>query len=240
MGTAGYLVMVLAHHLPVWSLPSIVAVMGYTISFAAGSAFGTMGVMFPLTLPLGVFTSCSRRLACGKCNWQLHCIRDAFLNAGVAHAMACVFCFAVIRALNSHMHPHACLVTLRLSPPCHAHSSAYEVSGGDEHVVMLCSSAILGSSVFGNHCSPIADNTVLSSLSTGCDIGSHFRTTVPYAMLLAGVSIVFGFLPYGLFHWYGGVLGLLVATAVLLGSLMVFGERADESGTSDAEDEDAL
>ena len=105
---------------------------------------------------------------------------------------------------------------------------------------MLCSSAILGSCVFGNHCSPIADNTVLSSLSTGCDIGSHFRTTAPYAMLLAAVSIVFGFLPCGLFQWYGGVLGLVVSTAVLLGALMVFGGRADESGTRDAEDEDAL
>jgi hypothetical protein len=54
MGTAGYLVQALAHALPVWCLPSVVAIMGAVVSFATGSAFGTMGVMFPLTLPLGM------------------------------------------------------------------------------------------------------------------------------------------------------------------------------------------
>ena len=69
VGTAGYLVMVLAHRLPVWALPSIVAVMGYIISFAAGSAFGTMGVMFPLTLPLGVsiLHVCARKMYICNC-----------------------------------------------------------------------------------------------------------------------------------------------------------------------------
>lgn len=54
LGTAGYLVQALAHALPVWCLPSVVAIMGAVVSFATGSAFGTMGVMFPLTLPLGI------------------------------------------------------------------------------------------------------------------------------------------------------------------------------------------
>ncbi len=49
--------------------------------------------------------------------------------------------------------------------------------------------AILGGAVFGDHCSPISDTTVLSSMATGADHIDHVRTQLPYAMLVAAVCI---------------------------------------------------
>jgi Na+/H+ antiporter NhaC len=56
-------------------------------------------------------------------------------------------------------------------------------------------SAILGGSVFGDHCSPISDTTILSSMASGCDHVDHVRTQLPYALMGALAALVLGYLP---------------------------------------------
>jgi Na+/H+ antiporter NhaC len=51
-------------------------------------------------------------------------------------------------------------------------------------------STILAGAVFGDHCSPISDTTVLSSLASGCEPIDHVRTQLPYALLAGGVAVV--------------------------------------------------
>ena len=63
--------------------------------------------------------------------------------------------------------------------------------------VELVLAAILGGSVFGDHCSPISDTTIVSSLAAGCDHLEHVKTQLPYAMLAGSLSII-GFLAIGL------------------------------------------
>lgn len=64
--------------------------------------------------------------------------------------------------------------------------------------IMLCSiGGVLAGAVFGDHCSPISDTTVLSSQSSGCDHLAHVWTQMPYALLAALVSILLGTLPLG-------------------------------------------
>lgn len=60
-------------------------------------------------------------------------------------------------------------------------------------------SAILGGSVFGDHCSPISDTTVMSSMASSCDHVDHVRTQLPYALSAAGVALVLGYIPMGVF-----------------------------------------
>ena len=55
----------------------------------------------------------------------------------------------------------------------------------------LLLAAVLGGGVFGDHCSPISDSTVLSSLGAGCDHLEHVRTHLPYSLLAAGLSLPF-------------------------------------------------
>ena len=84
---------------------------------------------------------------------------------------------------------------------------------GPEHMHILYSaiSAILAGAVWGDHCSPISDTTILSSLASGCDHIEHVRTQLPYAMLVGGSAILFGSIMTALGSpwWLGMSLGLL-------------------------------
>ncbi|MBI1222190.1 MAG: Na+/H+ antiporter NhaC family protein [Bacteroidetes bacterium] len=56
-------------------------------------------------------------------------------------------------------------------------------------------SCVLAGSVLGDHCSPISDTTILSSLATSCNHLSHVRTQMPYALLVGAISVVIGTIP---------------------------------------------
>ncbi|MFT5999616.1 MAG: Na+/H+ antiporter NhaC [Neolewinella sp.] len=55
-------------------------------------------------------------------------------------------------------------------------------------------SIVLAASVLGDHCSPISDTTILSSLASDCNHIDHVRTQLPYALTVGAVSIIAGFL----------------------------------------------
>ncbi|QBQ56080.1 Na+/H+ antiporter NhaC family protein [Nitrosococcus wardiae] len=54
----------------------------------------------------------------------------------------------------------------------------------------LVLSALLGGGVFGDHCSPISDTTIISSLAAGCDHLEHVQTQLPYALTAGAVTVV--------------------------------------------------
>ncbi len=54
--------------------------------------------------------------------------------------------------------------------------------------IMVCFSAVIGGSLFGDQCSPISDTTILSSLATGCDLMDHVYTQIPLALTAAGLA----------------------------------------------------
>jgi tetracycline resistance efflux pump len=65
-------------------------------------------------------------------------------------------------------------------------------SVGDSYMPLLIGAVISGG-VFGDHCSPISDTTIISSLAAGCDHIDHVRTQLPYA-LVAGTAALCLFL----------------------------------------------
>ena len=99
-------------------------------------------------------------------------------------------------------------------------------SADPEHLYILYASVscVLAGAVWGDHCSPISDTTVMSSLSAGCDHIEHVRTQMPYALLVGVASIVLGTLPvsFGMPWWLGFLLGagLLVLTLRWLGQIV--------------------
>ena len=99
-------------------------------------------------------------------------------------------------------------------------------SADPEHLYILYASVscVLAGAVWGDHCSPISDTTVMSSLSAGCDHIEHVRTQMPYALLVGVASIVLGTLPvsFGMPWWLGFLLGagLLVVTLRWLGQVV--------------------
>jgi Na+/H+ antiporter NhaC len=58
--------------------------------------------------------------------------------------------------------------------------------------------AVMSGSVFGDHCSPVSDTTIVSATAAGCDSWAHVATQMPYALIAAAVSLVFGFVPLGM------------------------------------------
>jgi Na+/H+ antiporter NhaC len=68
---------------------------------------------------------------------------------------------------------------------------AIQFGGGELGPLAVASfAAVAGGGVFGDHCSPLSDTTVLSSLGGACDHMDHVRTQLPYAMVVAGVVSV--------------------------------------------------
>lgn len=59
--------------------------------------------------------------------------------------------------------------------------------GGD---VTLAIGAVISGGVFGDHCSPISDTTIISSLASECDVVEHVQTQLPYALLSGGIALV--------------------------------------------------
>ena len=87
-------------------------------------------------------------------------------------------------------------------------------------VLLQIISVVLCASVMGDHCSPISDTTVMSSMATQCDHVTHVRTQLPYALLVGGVSFFCGCVLYAFGSpWYVNFLlgfGLLTGLFYLL------------------------
>ncbi len=94
---------------------------------------------------------------------------------------------------------------------------------------LAATSAVLAGAVFGDHCSPISDTTIMSSLASGSDHIDHVRTQLPYALLVGLVALTCGYLPvgWGAPPWVGLGLGavLVVAAVLLVGRRVEAGTR---------------
>jgi Na+/H+ antiporter NhaC len=64
-------------------------------------------------------------------------------------------------------------------------------------LLMASIGGVLAGAVFGDHCSPISDTTVLSSQASGCNHVAHVWTQLPYAAAVAAAAILMGTLPAG-------------------------------------------
>jgi tetracycline resistance efflux pump len=123
-------------------MPSLTFLTGAAISFATGTSWGTMGLLFPLAVP-------------------------------AAAAM-----------------------------------------GAEDSFLAIIVAAVFSGAVFGDHCSPFSDTTIVTSISCGVEPHDHVRTQIPYALITAAVAVGFGFLPAG---WgFPGILSLILGAAMLL------------------------
>tara|TARA_Y100000310_G_scaffold339390_1_gene431900 strand:+ start:1076 stop:2734 length:1659 start_codon:yes stop_codon:yes gene_type:complete len=104
-------------------------------------------------------------------------------------------------------------------------SSQGSVDPADQHIIHAAIASILAGAVWGDHCSPISDTTILSSMASGCDHIAHVRTQLPYALVVGLVALISGTLPtaYGLPWW----VGLLLAAVILWGVVRFYGQRVD-------------
>jgi len=77
--------------------------------------------------------------------------------------------------------------------------------------------SVLAGAVMGDHCSPISDTTIMSSLASGCDHIQHVSTQMPYALTVGCVAVFIGVLPtaLGLPSWIAFLMGLAVLAVIV-------------------------
>ncbi|SIN91911.1 Na+/H+ antiporter NhaC family protein [Halodesulfovibrio marinisediminis] len=97
----------------------------------------------------------------------------------------------------------------------------------DQSYLLLNVGSVLTGAIFGDHCSPISDTTILSSMGSACDHIDHVRTQLIYAIAVGAVSILFGFLPAGL--GLSPMITLPVGLAAVVGMLYLFGKRLPDA-----------
>ncbi len=90
----------------------------------------------------------------------------------------------------------------------------YKLStGGDPGQLAFATvGAVFTGAVFGDHCSPISDTTIMSSMASAADHIDHVKTQMPYAMTCAGISVAVGYIPaaFGLSPIISLVLGIAI------------------------------
>lgn len=85
---------------------------------------------------------------------------------------------------------------------------------GDSYglITIICMAAVLDGAIFGDHCSPISDTTIMSSIASHCDHMHHVQTQLPYSLVVGVCALVLGYLPaaMGISSWVSYILGGLV------------------------------
>jgi Na+/H+ antiporter NhaC len=83
---------------------------------------------------------------------------------------------------------------------------------------MISVGAVLDGAIFGDHCSPISDTTIMSSISSSCDLMQHVRTQLPYSLLVAALALLCAYIPsaIGLPPLWSLALAVLAMTCLLL------------------------
>ena len=96
---------------------------------------------------------------------------------------------------------------------------------------------VLAGSVWGDHCSPISDTTIISSVAAGSDHIDHVRTQIPYALTVGFAALLLGLIPsgFGVSPW----ITLPIGAILLVGFLFIFGTKVeDRSGEEEQEEQE--
>jgi Na+/H+ antiporter NhaC len=111
-----------------------------------------------------------------------------------------------------------------------AYTVGEEFAAGPMALTIMSIGAVLEGSIFGDHCSPISDTTILSSVASASDHIDHVRTQMPYAVTTMIVAVLIGYLPavFGV----PPVVSLVAGGALLVGVLFVMGRNPDLGRTA--------
>jgi Na+/H+ antiporter NhaC len=157
--TADYIISLISDSIDPRFLPVIVFLVCGITSFATGTSWGTMAIMFPIVIPLS----------------------------------------AAVTGMNNY-------------------------SPDDTHLILTgVVSSVLAGCVWGDHCSPISDTTILSSMASGCDHIDHVRTQLTYAITVGVVTMLIGDImtAFGL----SPIVALLIIISILVGIIYLFGKK---------------
>ena len=130
---------------------------------------------------------------------------------------ALVFLLAAVVSFSTGTSWGTMAVLIPLTVPLAVELTGFAAGAPVSPVLAATVGAVLAGAVFGDHCSPLSDTTIVSALSSECDVLAHVRTQLPYALAAAAVATLLGYLPAG----YGVAPGWLLAAGALACWLLV-------------------
>ncbi len=103
----------------------------------------------------------------------------------------------------------------------------YQLSGGDTGVILYATiGAVFTGAVFGDHCSPISDTTIMSSMASASDHIDHVKTQIPYSLTVAIIAVAVGYLPAALIG-INPFISLVTGLAIAYGVIRFVGEEVE-------------
>ena len=109
---------------------------------------------------------------------------EGFLSPAVLPAG--IFIISAILSFATGSSWGAFAITMPLALPMAFNATGNEVT----LLVVACFAAVAGGGVFGDHCSPVSDTTIMSSMGAGSDHIDHVKTQLPYALTVAAICVV--------------------------------------------------
>ena len=119
-------------------------------------------------------------------------------------------------------------------PLSHSVSGLYGLDSFESTIILHgVISSVLAGCVFGDHCSPISDTTILSSMASGCNHVDHVRTQLPYAIVVAIICMLLGDIPtaFGLSPF----ISIILISGVTIAIIFIFGRRVGLGGGEEKE-----
>lgn len=118
-------------------------------------------------------------------------------DTGAAWLPALVFGLASLISFSTGTSWGTMAIVMPLTIPVAAKLTGLHAGGTPDAVLIATIGAVLAGAVFGDHCSPISDTTIVSAFSSDCDAMDHVRTQLPYALAAAGLAVLLGYAPAG-------------------------------------------
>ncbi|MEY8295543.1 MAG: Na+/H+ antiporter NhaC family protein [Emergencia timonensis] len=143
---------------------------------------------------------------------------------------ACVFLISCIISFCSGTSWGTMPIVFPIAIPLVA---AFVEDPANSHLVIATIAAVLSGSTFGDQTSPISDSSILSSATSGCDVISHVKTQIPYALVPASIAFI-GYLLIG-FMDIGALLPLIGGAAVVLLIVRFVGKSTDPKDLLESE-----
>lgn len=127
----------------------------------------------------------------GTANFIINCFGE-ILNPELLPLI--IFISAAVMSFSTGSSWGTFAICMPIALPLAFYASNNEIN----YYVALCFAAVASGGVFGDHCSPVSDTTILSSMGAACDHIDHVKTQLPYALLCAFIS-AFVFMIVGFF-----------------------------------------
>lgn len=158
----------------------------FTVEQAINEMFKGMGHMLPIAFILLFGFTMGHVVSSLDTGSYLSSLFQRFLNPALLPALTFLIALLISFATGTSMGTMAIMSVISLP-------MAFDMGTS----IPLVAGAMFGGSIFGDHCSPISDTSIMTCSTTGCDIIDHVKTQAPYCIAIAAISfilyVIFGF-----------------------------------------------